>query len=168
VARRWIGGSCPNIACLPSIPHSVERAHTEPGQPPSYNLVPWHRAGFALSAGPGREDEVVGPVKHRPRNLVDQIAPIGSVTVHEDDHSAGRMCLLCSQCARTAVALSRIKNPRAGRVGDSPRPVGATAVGDDGVETIGRGNLADHCADCLRLIEGRNDEAYRLHRIPQF
>jgi transposase InsO family protein len=42
------------------------------------------------------------------------------------------------------------------------------AVGDDDVEAIRRRDLTDHGPDGFRLVEGRNDEAQRLHRIPQF
>jgi hypothetical protein len=47
-------------------------------------------------------------------------------------------------------------------------PAGAAAVGDDDVETIRRRDLVDHATDGFRLVEGRDDEAQRLHRIPQF
>src|ERR1700690_776126 len=41
-------------------------------------------------------------------------------------------------------------------------------LGDDEVEAMRHRDLVDHARDRLCLIEGRDDEAQRLHRIPQF
>jgi hypothetical protein len=52
--------------------------------------------------------------------------------------------------------------------GDLLDPVGAAAIGDNDVRTIGRRDLEDHGTNGVRLVEDRDDEAQRLHRIPQF
>jgi hypothetical protein len=52
----------------------------------------------------------------------------------------------------------------------SPAGAAAAAVGDDDddVEAIRCRDLVDHAGDRRCFVEGRDDEAQRLHRIPQF
>src|SRR2546421_11944618 len=63
VERRWIGGSCPNIACLPSKNEvwSAKVAH----------LV-HHAAQFGMVAGPVAID--MATVRRRKRRRVDSLA----------------------------------------------------------------------------------------------
>jgi hypothetical protein len=63
-----------------------------------------------------------------------------------------------------AIATPHIDHPSADRL----RAIGAADIGDDDVGATSHRNLSDHAADRLRLVEGRNDEGQRLHRIPQF
>jgi hypothetical protein len=80
----------------------------------------------------------------------------------------GGMRLLRSQRAGPAVTTPRINNPRSRNAGDPRSSVSAAAIGDYDVEPVRCGNLANRSADRFRLIEGRNHEGHRLHRIPQF
>jgi pyruvate/2-oxoglutarate dehydrogenase complex dihydrolipoamide dehydrogenase (E3) component len=62
VERKWIGGSCPNIACLPSknVIRSAEVAH-----------LARHGAQFGTVAGPVRVD--MATVRQRKREMVDAL-----------------------------------------------------------------------------------------------
>ena len=62
VERRWIGGSCPNIACLPSKNeiHSAEAAH-----------LARNGAEFGVTTGPVTVD--MGKVRQRKRDMVDRL-----------------------------------------------------------------------------------------------
>jgi pyruvate/2-oxoglutarate dehydrogenase complex dihydrolipoamide dehydrogenase (E3) component len=62
VERKWIGGSCPNIACLPSknVVRSAEVAH-----------LARHGAQFGTVAGPVRVD--MATVRQRKREMVDAL-----------------------------------------------------------------------------------------------
>lgn len=61
-----------------------------------------------------------------------------------------------------------LKHARTFGPSDILRAVGAAAIRHDDVPAIGIGDFADDGADRRSLVEGGNDEAYRLHRIPQF
>jgi pyruvate/2-oxoglutarate dehydrogenase complex dihydrolipoamide dehydrogenase (E3) component len=62
VERRWIGGSCPNVACLPSKNeiHSAEAAH-----------FARNGAEFGVMTGPVTVD--MGKVRQRKRDMVDRL-----------------------------------------------------------------------------------------------
>jgi pyruvate/2-oxoglutarate dehydrogenase complex dihydrolipoamide dehydrogenase (E3) component len=62
VERKWIGGSCPNIACLPSKNeiHSAEAAH-----------FARHGAEFGVMTGPVSVD--MAKVRQRKRDMVDRL-----------------------------------------------------------------------------------------------
>jgi pyruvate/2-oxoglutarate dehydrogenase complex dihydrolipoamide dehydrogenase (E3) component len=72
VERRWIGGSCPNIACLPSKNEiwSAKAAH----------LV-HHSARFGMTSGPVTID--MAKVRQRKRDMVDSL-----VAVHLQNYKA--------------------------------------------------------------------------------
>ncbi len=53
-------------------------------------------------------------------------------------------------------------------MGEFWRVGGGAAVGDGGVEATGDWRVSHDSRVRLRLVEGRNDEGQRLHRIPQF
>ena len=62
VERRWVGGSCPNIACMPSKNEirSAEVAH-----------LARHAAQFGTMAGPVKVD--MATVRRRKRDMVDAL-----------------------------------------------------------------------------------------------
>src|ERR1700739_4451036 len=72
VERRWVGGSCPNIACLPSKNEiwSAKVAH-----------LARHGDEFGLGAGPVSVD--MAKVRQRKRDMV-----AGSVNAHLDNYRA--------------------------------------------------------------------------------
>lgn len=78
VERRWIGGSCPNIACLPS-KNEVWSAKVA-------DLVR-HAARFGLDTGPVTVD--MAAVRQRKRAMVD-----GLVAVHLDHYHASGAALI--------------------------------------------------------------------------
>src|SRR5258707_2060267 len=65
VERRWIGGSCPNIACLPSKNYvwSAKVAH-----------LARHAAQFGTAAGPVAID--MAKVRQRKREMVDDLVAV--------------------------------------------------------------------------------------------
>ncbi len=75
---------------------------------------------------------------------------------------------LSPERAGAAVASPRVDDTSPRIAGDFLGPVSAAAISDDDVRTIRRRDLADHGTNGVRLVERRNDEAQRLHRIPQF
>lgn len=78
VERRWVGGSCPNIACLPSKNEiwSARVAH----------LV-HNAAEFGLDTGPVKLD--MAKVRQRKRDMVD-----GSVAAHLENYRASGAALI--------------------------------------------------------------------------
>jgi pyruvate/2-oxoglutarate dehydrogenase complex dihydrolipoamide dehydrogenase (E3) component len=72
VERRWVGGSCPNIACLPSKNEiqSAKVAH-----------LARHAAQYGTTTGPVATD--MGKVRQRKRDMVD-----GLVAVHLQNYKA--------------------------------------------------------------------------------
>ena len=72
VERRWIGGSCPNINCLPS-KNEIWSAKVA-------NLV-YHARKFGSMTNPGPVD--MATVRHRKRDMVDRL-----IAVHLDRYKA--------------------------------------------------------------------------------
>ena len=75
---------------------------------------------------------------------------------------------LRSERAGAAVVSPCVDDTSPRIAGDLLGPVGAAAIGDNDVRTIGRRDLEDHGTNGVRLVEGRDDQAQRLQRIPQF
>ena len=83
--RRWIGGSCPNIACLPSKNEiwSAKVAH-----------LARHGAEFGTMTGPVKVDMAI--VRRRKREMVDALVASASAELQDKrrriDHGQGAFC----------------------------------------------------------------------------
>ena len=142
------------------IPHPASR--------PAQHLVPEHRPGLALTPSAGGKYEVFRAMQDRTGDAGDEVAPVSAIAVHEDNHPAGRVGGLRAERTSPAVATPGVDHPCAGGPGNVLRAIGATAIGDDDVSGEGRRDLPDDGTNRIGLVQRRDDEAYRLHRMPQF
>jgi pyruvate/2-oxoglutarate dehydrogenase complex dihydrolipoamide dehydrogenase (E3) component len=93
VERKWIGGSCPNIACLPSKNEirSAEIAH-----------LARHGAEFGTGTGPVKVD--MATVRRRKRDMVE-----GLVAIHLQNYKASGAELIMGEGASWRRKRSRLR-----------------------------------------------------------
>jgi len=145
------------------------KAHSEASYTSCEHLMPEHRAELALAKGPRGKNQILMSLYDRIRDPADEITrstPSPSMKTITRLQGSGRVG---TECARPPILAPAIDHPCTTLCPSNALcAVAAAAISHDDVPTVRIGDFADDGADRRGLVEGRDNEAKRPLRIPQF